>query len=122
MKRKKPSKRMRQLLQELEWQIGSECYNGNIQNYGPWGQWEGEGREFRYPVTYPDGEGDLRKYRSDQPYGMKGPLKPDQLNQAYYAFGANRLHIFRGIMNAVELLKQVFGIDFESMLKAKAAS
>jgi len=32
--------------------IGSECYIANIQNYSAWGVWEGEGRSFRYPVTY----------------------------------------------------------------------
>lgn len=43
---------IRDLLTRMEAIIGSECYNSNIQNYGAWGVWEGEGRSFRYPVTY----------------------------------------------------------------------
>ena len=38
------------LLLTLETIIGSQCYNGNIQNYGPYGVWEGEGRGYRYPA------------------------------------------------------------------------
>lgn len=40
---------IRHLLVEMERIIGSECYNGNVQNYSAWGVWEGEGRSFRYP-------------------------------------------------------------------------
>ncbi|WP_124552186.1 hypothetical protein [Methylophilus methylotrophus] len=40
------------LLIELEKIVGNECYNGNIQNYGSWGELESEGRKFRYPVKF----------------------------------------------------------------------
>ncbi len=43
---------IRDILVRMEAIIGSECYNANIQNYSAWGAWEGEGRSFRYPVTY----------------------------------------------------------------------
>lgn len=32
---------MSDLLIKMEQIIGNECYNGNIQNYGPGGVWEG---------------------------------------------------------------------------------
>ncbi len=47
---KKPSKQRMRLLLELENIIGNECYNANIQNWGPNGVFEGDGREFRYPM------------------------------------------------------------------------
>ncbi len=39
------------LLREMEAIIGDECYNGNIQNWGPNGAFYGTGREFRYPTN-----------------------------------------------------------------------
>jgi len=42
----------KRLLLVLEDVIGNECYNAKIQNWGPHGVFEGEGREFRYPVTF----------------------------------------------------------------------
>jgi hypothetical protein len=61
---KKLSKARSLLLLELESIIGNECYNANIQNWGPNGVFEGEGREFRYPITFIDSDGkkDKRKY------------------------------------------------------------
>lgn len=43
---------IRELLVRMEAIIGQECYNGNIQNYSSLGEWDGEGRSFRYPVTF----------------------------------------------------------------------
>jgi hypothetical protein len=42
---------MKNLLVELEQIVGNECYNGNIQNYGSWGELESTGRRFRYVVV-----------------------------------------------------------------------
>jgi hypothetical protein len=52
-----------QLLLQLEYLIGKECYNQNIQNWGPNGAFYGEGREFRYPVTFIGPDGELIKKR-----------------------------------------------------------
>ena len=41
----------RNLLVRLESMLGNECYNANIQNYGPGGVREADGRSFRYPLT-----------------------------------------------------------------------
>lgn len=76
-----------ELLATLEGIVGGHCYNGNIQNYGPHGSYEGSGRSFRYPLTVIDAEGQKRKaYRPSKE-------KPDVLATGYYAFGANRLEI-----------------------------
>ena len=44
-------------LHELEYEIGSECYNGKIKNFGLGGEWESKSRDSRYPVTFLSSEG-----------------------------------------------------------------
>ena len=60
---RKRSDKFYSFLHQVEYKIGSECYNSSIQNYGPGGEWEGEGREFRYPVTFMNSDGRKEKYR-----------------------------------------------------------
>lgn len=115
------------LLHEIEHEIGSECYNGNIQNFGPGGEWEGEGRNFRYPVRFINSQGELEKYRGIFPpirnskgNYVKGILGEEKYHSAYYAFGANELYILRGIKHALEKLERRFGIDFDNLLESEA--
>lgn len=75
------------LLATLERIVGGHCYNGNIQNYGPGGSYEGAGRSFRYPLTVIDGEGNKRKA------SHLSKVSPEVLATGFYAFGANRLEI-----------------------------
>ena len=112
------------LLHDIEWDIGNECYNGNIQNFGPGGLWEGEGREFRYPVTFLNSKGAKEKYRNQLPFSLNADgkfsncvLGFNRYSSAHYAFGANQLHILRGIRIALENLERRFGIDFERLLQ-----
>lgn len=88
MAARKLTKARKALLIELESIIGNECYNANIQNWGPGGVFEGEGREFRYPITFRDEEGQKLKRRRVEP-----SLSNATLLGGYYAFGANELHI-----------------------------
>jgi hypothetical protein len=122
--KKERSDRFYRLLHELEYQIGSECYNGNIQNYGPGGEWEGEGRDFRYPVTFINSKGEKEKYKTALPYTLSSSgnygychLGNKRYNSAYYAFGANQLYVLRGIKNALEKIERRFGIDFDDLLE-----
>jgi hypothetical protein len=96
------SKRMKLLL-ELENIIGNECYNANIQNWGPGGVYEGEGRKFRYPVTFVDKDGTKikRKY-------LDNTLPVDVARTGRYAFGANELHIVTALDNVVRYLEENF--------------
>lgn len=59
------------ILVRMEAIIGSECCYANIQNDSAWGAWEGEGRSFRYLVTYIR---NARK-RSARPGSMTSSLK-----------------------------------------------
>jgi hypothetical protein len=116
------------LLHDMEWHIGSECYNSNIQNYGPGGEWEGEGREFRYPVTFINKNGEKEKFKGRLPFtetsdGKQGfcVLGQSRYSSAYYAFGANELHILRGVRLALEELENRFGLDFDALLAEETA-
>lgn len=122
---KERSDKFYSFLHEIEYEIGSECYNGNIQNYGPGGEWEGEGRDFRYPVTFINSKGEKEKYKGTFPYTLtsKGDYGYCQLgskryNSAYYAFGANQLYILRGVKHALEHIEKKFGIDFDKLLES----
>lgn len=92
------------LVAELEWIVGQACYNGNIQNWGPGGSYEGEGRYFRYPLSYVL-QGNTQKWRYEA-----APLPPQVLETGHYAFGANRLHIIRGLDKAVQHLERTRGL------------
>ncbi len=115
------------MLHEIEYEIGSECYNGNIQNFGPGGVWEGEGRDFRYPVQFTNKEEVKEKYRGKFPYTKSSDgdmahcvLVEYRYNSAHYAFGANQLYILRGVKHAIEMLEKRFSIDFDELLKIES--
>ncbi len=112
------------LLHDIEYAIGNQCYNGNIQNYGPGGMWEGEGRSFRYPVRFVNKNGEKETYRSRNPYteSVEGEMTSCVLGEhryqsAHYAFGANELHILKGIRMALEDIERRFGLNFDELLK-----
>lgn len=116
------------LMHEIEYEIGSECYNGNIQNFGPGGAWEGEGRDFRYPIRFTNSEGRREKYKGTFPYTKSSSgetayciLGEERFSSAHYAFGANELYVLRGIKHALERLESRFNIDFDELLKKEKA-
>lgn len=114
-----------ELLHEVEYILGNQCYNGNIQNYGAWGQWEGEGRSFRYPVRYYDEEDEIRKYSSKLPRKLDENFKKksvflseEEMSDAHYAFGANHLYVFRGLKKILNYLEDRYAISFLELEKA----
>jgi len=102
----KPSKQRMRLLLELENIIGNECYNANIQNWGPNGVFEGEGREFRYPITFIDSHGHKVKTKS-----TNDTIPEEVAVTGFYAFGANQLLIIRALDKVVQRLEQKYGLD-----------
>ena len=122
--KKERSNKFYGFLHDIEYEIGSECYNGSIQNFGPGGEWEGEGRDFRYPVTFVNSEGVKEKYRGILPFARTEDggfghcqLGRKRYNSAFYAFGANQLYILRGVKHALEQIEKRFGIDFDELLE-----
>lgn len=98
------SKKRLELLLGLEDIVGNECYNANIQNWGPHGTFEGEGREFRYPITFVDSEGKKTKRRY-----LDHSISADLAITGHYAFGANHLHIIRAMDKVVRYLEENHG-------------
>ena len=92
------------LLIKMEQIIGNECYNGKIQNYGPGGVWLGEGRSFRYPVTFLDGEDTMKRHT------VPGDITPEVLMTGRYKFGSNELSVFRALVKIVEMIESDYGI------------
>lgn len=96
---------MRELLVRMEEIIGQECYNGNIQNYSSWGEWDGEGRSFRYPVTFiRNGEEEKRRSRTID-------LQHEELVTGHYKFGANELSIYRALIRVIDMLEVDYGFQ-----------
>lgn len=78
------NEKRKRLLIELENIVGNEFYNGNIQNWGPGGVFEGEGRALRYPVTFRDKDGKTIKTKHVDP-----ALPADTVITGMYRLGAN---------------------------------
>lgn len=95
---------IKNLLIELEQIVGNECYNGNIQNYGSWGELESEGRQFRYPVKFYTGSGVSKKWT------VSPDIPSEELVTGYYAFGANELNIYRALLKVVSHLRENYGL------------
>ena len=102
---RKLTKKRARLLAELEYLVGSSCYNASIQNWGPGGVFEGEGRDFRYPLTVVDPEGGKHKIR----YRADGDT-PAALITGYYAFGANQLQIMMALDDVLRHLEDNHGM------------
>ncbi len=96
---------IKDLLIELERIVGNECYNGNIQNYGSWGELESEGRQFRYPVKFYTGSGESKKWT------VSPDIPSEELITGYYAFGANELNIYRALFKVVSHLRERYGLN-----------
>lgn len=94
------NKKRLELLRKLESFVGNECYNANIQNWGPGGKFEGKGREFRYPLTIIGKDGQKSRAKSDE------RLPADVAVTGHYAFGANQLHIVRALDQILGYLEE----------------
>jgi len=101
----KLSNNRKRLLAHLEEVVGRHCYNGHIQNHGPGGTWEGEGRWFRYPVRYGDEGGWKTRGR------LSPSLNTEELLSAHYAFGANNLYIIHALNAVLDVLVKEYGLE-----------
>ena len=96
-------KSRRQVLVRLESILGNACYNANIQNYGPGGIREAEGRSFRYPLTLRLSDGSKQKVSSGT---IPDSVSDDALRSGYYAFGANQLDVISALDRMLKYLEQ----------------
>jgi hypothetical protein len=95
---------VRELLIRMEQIIGSECYNRHIQNYGPGGVRQGDGRRFRYPANFMENGELLRD--GTRPKDMPAEV----LITGHYRFGANRLGIHSALLKIIDMLEADYGL------------
>ena len=102
------NKRLANLIFELEYIIGSECYNPNSYD-GYTGE---EGREFRYPVygLYDDNDKELTKFR-----GKVFGIPYNKINILKYKFGSNHLFIGIGLIHILQFLEKRYNINFDQL-------
>jgi len=90
----------KQILSKMESIIGHNCYNGNTQNWGPYGEWLGEGRFIRYPITFlDDSKQKCKRFQFDAGMNMK------KIRTGYYNFGANNLMIIQALEKIIDMLE-----------------
>jgi hypothetical protein len=82
----------KRLLIELEDIIGHQFYNAKIQNWGPGGVFEGEGRALRYPVIFHNEDGKTIKTKHVDP-----GLPAGTVITGTYKFGQNEISIMRAL-------------------------
>lgn len=105
---------MSKVVADLEYLIGSECYNPN--SYDGWN--DIEGCDFRYPINLPDHEGRYRKIRGNLNTSLlvdASDITPDAVSFMKYRFGSNELYIGRGIIRVLEYLEKRYGLDFDKL-------
>lgn len=96
-------KARRELLVQLESILGNECYNASIQNYGPGGVRESDGRSFRYPLMVRLNDEEKLKIRDSS---VPENVSDSALRSGYYSFGANQLDVMSALERMLRHLEQ----------------
>lgn len=96
-------KTRREVLVQLESILGNECYNASIQNYGPGGIREADGRGFRYPLTVRLNDEDKEKIRN---HSVPDSIPEKALRSGYYSFGANQLDVMTALEKMLRHLEK----------------
>ena len=109
-------KRMIEVIGDIEYLIGSECYNPNAYD-----GWTGEkGKLFRYPMHIPDenGQDTTIKWKLQASVMLDlDALTTASVEKMRYKFGSNELLIGRGIIAALDYLEKRYHLDFNELEK-----
>ena len=110
----KLNKKICKIIAEIEYLIGSECYNPN--SYDGWN--DIEGCSFRYPINIPDGNGEYTKIKDNISNSIF--VNPKDINAKTipfikYKFGSNELYIGTGIIKTLEYLEKRYNLDFNEL-------
>ena len=115
----KLDKKICKMIADLEFLIGSECYNPH--SYNGWNGMYGCG--FRYPIKFPLSENNYTSVsghiKMDFVVEQKD-ITPDAVKHMKYKFGANELFIGMGIINVLEYLEDRYDLDFNELEKNRA--
>lgn len=107
-------KRIADLIADLEYYIGSECYNPN--SYDGWN--DIAGCDYRYPITMPRGDGSFQRIRGrirGSALIQEQDITPETIKYMKYRFGANELFVGLGLIKILEHLEERYGIDFNKL-------
>jgi hypothetical protein len=106
------NKMRKRLLIDLEKIVGNEFYNAHIQNWGPGGVFEGEGRAIRYPITFIDRDRGALKTKN-----VEDKLPSDTILTGSYKLGANELSIMRALDRVLSYLERHHGLQISVQKK-----
>ena len=107
-------KKMAHLIAELEYLIGSECYNPN--SYDGWN--DVEGCEFRYPINVRKSSGEFAKIKrniNDTALLDEKDITPETIKYMKYKFGSNELFIGLGLIKVLEYLENRYRLEFNDL-------
>ena len=110
----KLNKKLCTVIADLEHIIGSECYNPN--SYDGWN--DIEGCDFRYPISFPIGDGEYLKTRvniNETTLIDKKNITPNNMKYIKYKFGSNELFIGLGIIKTLEYLEKRYNLNFNEL-------
>ena len=100
-----------ELICALEYKIGNQTYNPN--SYNGWTGEEGCG--FKYPVSYCKNKIDLEEHKITKTKSKIEFIQPECVETMKYAFGSNHLYIGDGIVEVLNYLEELYGIDFNKL-------
>lgn len=99
-----------QLISELEYLIGHQCFNPNSYN----GYTGDEGCTFRYPVSY------TNKNKIDRRTKNKiADADAESVKTMYYKFGSNQLYIGDALIKVLNHIEERCGININNLLNRK---
>lgn len=114
----KLSKSICKMIADIEFLIGSECYNPNT--YDGWN--DIEGCDYRYPINVPNKDGHYTKIRlniNETSLISSEDITPGTVKYMKYKFGANELFVGLGIIKVLQYLEERYGLDFDELEQSK---
>lgn len=106
----KLDKSMCPLVADLEYIIGSSCYNPNSYD----GNTGDEGCSYKYPIFVPTAPYPT-KTRINLNRAMRGELSPDDVWAMRYKFGSNHLYVGQAIIKLLQYLEDRYQIRFNEL-------
>lgn len=107
----KLDEQMVSLICDLEYCIGSECYNPNSYD-----GWTGEsGCSFRYPVYYSTSKTSGQYKERYRISSFLSNYDEYIVKSMKYKFGSNHLFVGLGIKNVLETLEEYYDLDFNEL-------
>ncbi len=113
----KLTKEMCKVIADMEYLIGSECYNPN--SYDGWN--DIEGCDYRYPINVPSSSGNYIKIRNNinsSPLINSDDITKSAVSFMKYKFGTNELFIGKGLQNVLNYLEKRYNLNFNELEKS----